>query len=119
LDFYELPSIFDLIENIPSKLVWKTHIKEKLEKYWKLQVIEGSKDKSSLKHLDVKSLEVNTVYNICINARYNIISIMKASIKVKLLTEVYKQPEVNLVTDKFSHLVHYVVLKTKIKSILH
>jgi hypothetical protein len=66
LDFYELPSIFDLIENIPSKLVWKTHIKEKLKKYWKLQVIEGSKDKSSLKHLDVKSLEVNTVHNIWI-----------------------------------------------------
>jgi hypothetical protein len=89
LDFYELPSIFDLIENIPSKLVWKTHIKEKLEKYWKLQVIEGSKDKSSLKHLDVKSLEVNTVHNIWINAGYTIISIMKASIKVKLLTGVY------------------------------
>ena len=84
MDFYELPSIFDLIENIPSKLVWKTHIKEKLEKYWKLQVIEGSKDKSSLKYLDVK-----TVHNIWINAGYNIISIMKASIKVKLLTEVY------------------------------
>jgi Zn finger protein HypA/HybF involved in hydrogenase expression len=84
LDFYELPSIFDLIENIPSKLVWKTHIKEKLEKYWKLQVIERSKDKSSLKHLDVK-----TVHNIWINAGYNIISIMKASIKLKLLTEVY------------------------------
>ena len=66
MDFYELPSIFDLIENIPSKLVWKTHIKEKLKKYWKLQVIEGSKDKSSLKHLDVKSLEVNTVHNIWI-----------------------------------------------------
>jgi hypothetical protein len=90
LDFYELPSIVDLnIENIPSKLVWKKHIKEKLKKYWKLQVIEGSKDKSSLKHLDVKSLEVDTVHNICINARYNIISIMKASIKVKLLTGVY------------------------------
>jgi hypothetical protein len=38
LDFYELPSIFVLIENIPSKLVWKTHIKEKLEKHWKLQI---------------------------------------------------------------------------------
>jgi len=32
---------------------------------------------------------VNTVHNICINAGYNSISIMKASIKVKLLTGVY------------------------------
>ena len=57
MDFYELPSIFDIKENIPSKLVWKKHIKEKIEEYWKLQLTEGSKDKSSLKHLDVKSLD--------------------------------------------------------------
>lgn len=100
LDFYDFPSIFNLIDEIPSKLNWKKLVKEKVVSYWKQQVTLESKDKSSLKHLNSKPFEVNTVHNIWDNAGYDIISVMKATIKIKLVSGVYMLQSVR---SKFSN----------------
>jgi surface polysaccharide O-acyltransferase-like enzyme len=38
LDFYYLPSAFELISVTPSKEKWKTCIKNKIHEYWKMQI---------------------------------------------------------------------------------
>ena len=38
LDFYDLPSVFELIAVTPSKEKWKTYIKNKIYEYWKMQI---------------------------------------------------------------------------------
>jgi hypothetical protein len=89
LDFYDLPSVFELISVTPSKEKWKTCIKNKIHEYWKMQIEQWSAGKSTIRYLIPRTNENGTVHNVWKNAGMNRIAIMKASTKAKLLSGTY------------------------------
>jgi hypothetical protein len=89
LDFYDLPSVFELISVTPSKEKWKTCIKNKIHEYWKMQIEQWSAGKSTIRYLIPRTKENGTVHNVWKNAGMNRIAIMKASTKAKLLSGTY------------------------------
>jgi hypothetical protein len=74
LDFYDLPSVFELIFVTPSKEKWKTCIKNKIHEYWKMQIEQWSVGKSTLRYLIPRTKENGTVHNVWKNAGMNRIS---------------------------------------------
>ena len=89
LDFYDLPSVFELISVTPAKEKWKTCIKNKIHEYWKMQIEKWSVGKSTIRYLIPRTKENGTVHNVWKNAGMNRIAIMKASTKAKLLSGTY------------------------------
>ena len=88
-DFYDLPSVFELIAVTPSKEKWKTYIKNKIYEYWKMQIKLWSVGKSTIRYLNPRTKENEAAHNVWENAGMNRIAIMKASTKAKLLSGTY------------------------------
>ena len=88
-DFYDLPSVFELIAVTPSKEKWKTYIKNKIYEYWKMQIELWSVGKSTIRYLNPRTKENEAAHNVWENAGMNRIAIMKASTKAKLLSGTY------------------------------
>jgi surface polysaccharide O-acyltransferase-like enzyme len=68
LDFYDLPSVFELISVTPAKEKWKTCIKNKIHEYWKMQIEKWSVGKSTIRYLIPRTKENGTVHNVWKNA---------------------------------------------------
>ena len=89
MDFYDLPSVFELISVTPSKEKWKTCIKNKIHEYWKMQIEQWSVVKSTIRYLIPRTKENGAVHNVWKNAGMHRIAIVKASTKTKLLSGTY------------------------------
>ena len=86
---YNLPSIFQLLSNPPSKNEWKrvmnTAVNKAVEDEWQ----QDAKSKSSLKYVNVDSLKVGRTYHIWSTVRNSIYDSRRAQLKSKLLTGTY------------------------------
>ena len=86
---YGLPSIFELLDNPPTKAVWKCTLNHKIhemvEMFWK----SGIKSKSSTKYLNPGVLKIGSSHCISSTVRNNIHDSRRAQIKCKLLTGTY------------------------------
>ena len=89
LHMYDLPSIFQLLSNPPSKNEWKrvmnTAVNKAVEEGWQQDV----KSKSSLKYVNVDSLKVGRTHHIWSTVRNSIYDSRRAQLKSKLLTGTY------------------------------
>ena len=89
LHMYNLPSIFQLLSNPPSKNEWKrvmnTAVNKAVEEGWQQDV----KSKSSLKYVNVDSLKVGRTHHIWSTVRNSIYDSRRAQLKSKLLTGTY------------------------------
>ena len=89
LHMYNLPSIFQLLSNPPSKNEWKrvmnTAVNKAVEKGWQQDV----KSKSSLKYVNVDSLKVGRTHHIWSTVRNSIYESRRAQLKSILLTGTY------------------------------
>ncbi|MCG7892397.1 MAG: reverse transcriptase family protein, partial [Candidatus Thiodiazotropha endolucinida] len=89
LEQYELPSIFHLISNPPSKAEWKLtlnqRIHESVESFWKSDIA----NKTSTKYLNPNVLKIGKCHHIWSTVRDNVHDNRRAQIKCKLLTGTY------------------------------
>ena len=83
---YNLPSIFQLLNNPPSKAEWKkiskNAVNSAIEASWKQDI----KDKSSLKYVNIHALKVGKSHHVWSTVRSNIHDSRRAQLKSKLLT---------------------------------
>ncbi|KAK3091906.1 hypothetical protein FSP39_023590 [Pinctada imbricata] len=89
LQKYNLPSAYELINNTPSKEQWKAMVKEATNKYYKNNITEELKRKSTLKHLSVQENPLDEPHAIYKYVGSNPHEAEKAAIKARLLTGTY------------------------------
>ena len=89
LSHYELPSVFELLSNPPSREVWKRllncNVYDMVEAAWKADI----ESKSSTKYLNPLVLNVGSSHHIWSTVRYTIHGGRRAQIKCKILTGTY------------------------------
>ena len=86
---YGLPSPYELLENPPSKYVWKKAVNGKLVEYWKERLAGETLKKTSLKFWNPNNIEYNVCSQIWARAGRDTVSVHKANIHVKLLSGTY------------------------------
>ena len=89
LHMYNLPSVFQLLSNPPSKNEWKRvmtiAVNKVAEEGWQQDV----KSKAFLKYINENSLKVGRTYHIWSTVRNSIYDSRRAQLKSKLLTRTY------------------------------
>ena len=89
ISHYDLPSVFELLSNPPSKEAWKCllncKVHDMVEAAWKADI----ESKSSTKYLNPSVLNVGSSHHIWSTVRDNIHDSRRAQIKCKILTGTY------------------------------
>ena len=89
LGLYNLPSIFELFNNPPSKNEWKrimnNAVNNTIEANWDMD----SKNKTSLKYINKDSLKVGKCHHVWSTVRNSIYDSRRAQLKCRLLTGTY------------------------------
>ena len=94
LSRYGLPDGHTILANPPSKNAWKETCTTAIESYWYNKLTEGSKHKSSLRHIswDPKScLKPHHVWTVTVDP--NTKDVQGAAIKARLITRTYTLQE--------------------------
>ena len=89
LGLYNLPSIFELFNNPPSKNEWKRRmnnaVNNTIEANWDMDI----KNKTSLKYINKDSLKVGKCHHVWSTVRNSIYDSRRAQLKCRLLTGTY------------------------------
>ena len=86
---YNLRQAHTLLNDPPSKSVWKNQIENKTRQYWESKLITEKETKSSLKYLSTNSYKMRKCHQIWKFTHPNPIEVEKACIKARLLTGCY------------------------------
>ena len=89
LSLYDLPSVYDLCCNIPSKYTWKRMVRARVANHWTKTLLEQAELMSSLKYLHLKNLHIGVLHPVWRYCERRKIDILRASIKVKILVGRY------------------------------
>jgi len=87
---YDLPSIFQLIKDPPTKEVWKRCVKKAVKDYWREILLDAAAHKVTLQFLDIARCVFGDVHPAWGSCQFNSHDIHKAGVKVKLLLGVYQ-----------------------------
>ena len=58
IQMYDMPSIQALKNSLPKKVHWKREVNKKIDNFWTQKLVEEVSSKSSMKHLNIKNLEI-------------------------------------------------------------
>ena len=87
--YYQLPTAYELLQSLPSKLLWKKMLNDAIstdvEQKWQKDI----KEKPSLRYLNPEAVKVGTAHHIYSSVRPNKQDIQKAEVKAKVLTGTY------------------------------
>ncbi len=86
---YHLPSAFALLKKQPTKDVWKNEVKKKVLSAWEDDLIKEAREKSTLDLLNLEVCGLQHPHPAWQLGAANIATVMKATIRVKLLTQRY------------------------------
>ena len=86
---YNLPSTIDLLSTEISKETWKQTVDKHVSAYWVDKIKLEASEKSSLKFLNIKHYKIGEVHYLWKNAGFNLMAIMKAGFKAKVMTGTY------------------------------
>ena len=87
---YNLPSIYDLLENPIPKLKWRETIKLAVSRYWKSEIKQDGMQKGTLEHLNFDNFQIGKPHHIWVSAAIDTLQVKKAGVKANLLTGTYK-----------------------------
>ena len=87
---YQLPTAHDLIQELPSKTLWKATVRQAVIKLWTSHCRSELLTKSSLKYMSPHSLNAEGVAPVWDTARDCPTESFKAAVKVKVLTGTYR-----------------------------
>ena len=83
---YDLPSPYELLENPPRKDTWKSTVSNAVNALCNQEAKERALPKSSLKYLNIDSLEIGVVHPVWSTLTGNPREIERAAVKARLLT---------------------------------
>ena len=86
LEYYDLPSVFWLLNNPPTKAEWKLILNYKINNMVESEWQTDIESKSSTKYVNPSILKVGTCHHIWSTVRDNIHDSRRAQLKCKLLT---------------------------------
>ena len=89
LTLYELPTIGQLKQHLPSKLTWKLTVKKAIQLYWTEFLLKDMQDKSTLHFMDQTTLKIGSTHPIWTSLSSTVSSVKKGNIKAWLLTGTY------------------------------
>jgi hypothetical protein len=62
LTLYELPTIGQLKQHLPSKLTWKLTVKKAIQLYWTEFLLKDMQGKSTLHFMDQTTLKIGSTH---------------------------------------------------------
>ncbi len=86
---YHLPSVYSLMEELPSAETWKRQVRTNVECVWVRELRENIVIKEYLKYINVGKVEVGLPHTVWRSTRNNQRDIKRASIKAKVITGSY------------------------------
>jgi hypothetical protein len=89
LTLYELPTIGQLKQHLPSKLTWKLTVKKAIQFYWTEFLLKEMQGKSTLHFMDQTTLKIGSTHPIWTSLSSTVSSVQKGTIKARLLTGTY------------------------------
>ena len=95
---YDLPSIYEVMEEPTSKNQWKAKLRKVVNTQWEKRIIEESNSRTSLKYLCADNYQQGKLHNIWILSNIDTLEVKKAGIKANLIAGTYK---VQTMTSKF------------------
>lgn len=88
-DKYELPSPYDMLQNIPTKYLWKQLVNKRINDFWLEQLVTEARGKSSLNLLNFENIRLGTTHIVWKSCGTEPYEVTRASVKSKLLCGVY------------------------------
>ncbi len=100
LTLYQLPSLTELNDQLPTKFVWKTLVSKHIHAYWTNQFISESTEKSSLSMMNIPHLRTGITHHIWDSLDSTVTEVRKGITRARMITGTYM-----LQTNKckFSH----------------
>ncbi|VDI08034.1 Hypothetical predicted protein [Mytilus galloprovincialis] len=89
LNFYNLPSIAEFKEHLPSKIQWKKDTNRSIAEKWTNLLQKEMEEKSTLKHCNIQMLKIHEVHPVWRTLPPVTYEVKKANIKARLLTGTY------------------------------
>jgi hypothetical protein len=86
LILYDLPSITELLANLPLQISWKKLVRKEVEKLWLKRLQNDATAKTTLKYLAIKHLEIGTSYPLWKRKSKTSIAVKKSIIKARIIT---------------------------------
>ena len=87
---YNLPSIYDLLENPVPKQKWRGIVKSEVTKYWKSEIQKEAAMKSTLNHLSCTNFQAGKPHFIWQSASIDTLQVKKAGVRANLVAGTYK-----------------------------
>ncbi|MES9903493.1 MAG: reverse transcriptase domain-containing protein [Sedimenticola sp.] len=100
LTLYQLPSLTELNDQLPTKFVWKTLVSKHIHAYWTNRFISESTEKSSLSMMNIPHLRTGITHHIWDSLDSTVTEVRKGITRARMITGTYM-----LQTNKckFSH----------------
>ena len=95
---YNLPSIYDLLENPVQKSKWRETVKSVVSERWKSEIQKEGVEKSSLRYMNFEDFKVGKPHHIWKCASLDTLQVKKAGVRANLLAGTYK---LQLAVSKF------------------
>ena len=89
LTCYQLPSMGELLQFLPSKSKWKSLVKEKINSYWKDRIVREAASLPSLKFLDLDMFQIGKAHPVWTTSHGSTGRSKQAGIRAKLLMGAY------------------------------
>ena len=89
LQKYDLPSVYDLLEQPLGKHTWKRIAYTAIDKFWDQKLKDEANTKSTLKYLNIQSMEIGKTHPVWDSAGTEVMAVRKASVKCKILVGQY------------------------------
>ena len=93
LDLYQLPPLEHLYNNLPTKEVWKTTVKNAVFKYWTTILRSDLQNKSTMSFCNIHHLSVGKVHHVWDSIGTSPLDVKKGIVKARMLTGVYNLQE--------------------------
>ena len=90
LSRYDLPSAYTLYESPPRKLQWKKVLRMAINQYWTDRLRLEASRKITLQYMNVHSCTLGTMHHVWSSTNLNPTDILRASVKVKIVTQQYQ-----------------------------
>lgn len=89
LEKYDLPSIYDVLDEPPEKTAWKNLVSDAINSYWNEELRKDATNKTSLKYLNTENLEIGSPHPVWYTLSVDPREIEMAAVKARLLTGTY------------------------------
>ena len=86
---YELPSVYSLLQNTPTKSEWKLDVKKAITKKCTKVLLEQMSNQSTTKYINTEACSLVKPHHVWTTAGTSIRKISRANVKVKILTGTY------------------------------